>query len=91
MVLTFLLGSTFLLTQINEYHRVGFNTSDTAFAAIFFGLTGLHGCHVLIGLAILLFMTIRAFRGHFSPEQHEGSRSAGSTGTSSTSCGSSCT
>jgi cytochrome c oxidase subunit III len=72
MVLTFLLGLTFLLTQVVEYHRIGFNTSDTAFAATFFGLTGLHGCHVFVGLTILLAMTIRSFRGHFSPEHHHG-------------------
>ena len=40
MVLTLLLGLTFLLTQVIEYHRLGFNTSDTAFASTFFGLTG---------------------------------------------------
>jgi cytochrome c oxidase subunit 3 len=72
MVLTVLLGLTFLLTQVIEYHRIGFNTGDTAFAATFFGLTGLHGCHVFIGLLILLAMTIRSFRGHFSPEHHHG-------------------
>jgi cytochrome c oxidase subunit III len=72
MVLTFLLGLTFLLTQVVEYHRLGINTSDTAFAATFFGLTGLHACHVFIGLCILLAMTIRSFRGHFTPEHHHG-------------------
>jgi cytochrome c oxidase subunit 3 len=72
LVLTFLLGLTFLLTQIIEYSRIGFNTSDGAFASTFFGLTGLHGFHVFVGLVILLVMTIRAFRGHFSPEHHHG-------------------
>jgi cytochrome c oxidase subunit 3 len=72
LLLTFLLGLTFLLTQAIEYHRLGFNTSDTSFAATFFGLTGLHGAHVFIGLTILAVMTIRAFRGHFSPEDHRG-------------------
>ena len=72
MVLTFLLGLTFLLTQVVEYHRIGFNTSDARSPATFFGLTGLHGCHVFVGLTILLAMTIRAFRGHFSPEHHHG-------------------
>jgi len=72
MVLTILLGLTFLLTQVIEYHRLGYNTSDTSFAATFFGLTGLHGCHVFIGLVILTVMAIRAFRGHFSPEHHHG-------------------
>ena len=72
LVLTFLLGLTFLIIQVIEYHRIGFNTGDTSFAATFFGLTGLHGCHVFVGLTILLVMTIRAFRGHFSPEHHHG-------------------
>jgi cytochrome c oxidase subunit III len=72
LLLTFLMGLTFLLTQAIEYSRVGFNTSDGAFATIFFCLTGLHGAHVFVGLSILLFMTIRAFRGHFSPEAHQG-------------------
>jgi cytochrome c oxidase subunit 3 len=72
LALTFLLGLSFLLTQVIEYHRIGFNTSDTSFAATFFGLTGLHGAHVFVGLTILLVMTIRAFRGHFSPEHHHG-------------------
>jgi cytochrome c oxidase subunit III len=72
LVLTFLMGLTFLLTQIREYSRIGFNTSDGAFATIFFCLTGLHGAHVFIGLSILFIMTVRAFRGHFSPEHHHG-------------------
>jgi cytochrome c oxidase subunit III len=72
LALTFLLGLTFLCTQMIEYHRIGFNTSDTSFAATFYGLTGLHGAHVFVGLTILLVMTIRAFRGHFSPEHHHG-------------------
>jgi cytochrome c oxidase subunit 3 len=72
LVLTVLLGLAFLLTQVVEYHRIGFNTSDTSFAATFFGLTGLHGAHVFVGLSILTVMMVRAFRGHFSPEHHHG-------------------
>src|SRR3954449_11174809 len=69
---TFLLGATFLFIQINEYVHLGFAPQDTAQATIFYGLTGLHGAHVFIGLTLLLFTTIRAFRGHFSPEEHRG-------------------
>jgi cytochrome c oxidase subunit 3 len=72
LVLTFLLGLTFLTVQVIEYVRLGFNTGDTSFAATFFGLTGLHGCHVFVGLTILAVMMVRAFRGHFSPEHHHG-------------------
>ncbi|MDQ3874551.1 MAG: cytochrome c oxidase subunit 3 [Actinomycetota bacterium] len=72
LVLTFFMGLTFLLTQILEYHRVGFSPHDGAFGTIFFSLTGLHGAHVFVGLCLLLMATIRAFRGHFSREAHWG-------------------
>ncbi|UGS37655.1 putative cytochrome c oxidase subunit 3 [Capillimicrobium parvum] len=69
---TFLLGLTFLLIQVNEYVHIGFAPSDSAQASIFYGLTGLHGCHVFIGLMLLGFMLIRIFRGHFTPHEHRG-------------------
>ena len=72
MVLTFLMGLAFLCTQLIEYLNVGFNTGDGAFASVFFGLTGLHGAHVAIGLSLLLMVIIRGFRGHYSPEHHHG-------------------
>jgi cytochrome c oxidase subunit III len=72
LVLTFCMGLTFLLTQIAEYARIGFAPHDDSFATIFFCLTGLHGAHVFIGLTLLLFATMRAFRGHFTPEHHHG-------------------
>jgi cytochrome c oxidase subunit 3 len=72
MLATFLLGATFLAIQINEYANIGFAPQDSAQATIFYSLTGLHGCHVFIGLCLLLFVNIRAFRGHYSPEEHRG-------------------
>ena len=72
MLLTFLLGCSFLFIQINEYANIGFAPQDAAQQTIFYSLTGLHGAHVFIGLLLLLFVTIRAFRGHYSPEEHRG-------------------
>jgi cytochrome c oxidase subunit 3 len=72
MLLTFLLGCSFLFIQINEYANIGFAPQDGAQQTVFFSLTGLHGAHVFIGLLLLLFVTIRAFRGHYSPEEHRG-------------------
>ena len=72
LVLTFLMGLAFLLTQMLEYARIGFAPHDQAFGTIFFGLTGLHGAHVFIGLTLLAFATVRAFRGHFTPDHHHG-------------------
>jgi cytochrome c oxidase subunit 3 len=65
MVTTFLLGLTFLTVQINEYVHIGFAPHD-------YSLTGLHGAHVFIGLCMLLMVTVRSFRGHYSPEHHQG-------------------
>jgi cytochrome c oxidase subunit 3 len=72
MAATFLLGLTFLFIQINEYVHIGMAPQDNAQATVFFSLTGLHGAHVTIGLLLLGMVTIRAFRGHFSPEHHHG-------------------
>ncbi|MEA2271443.1 MAG: cytochrome c oxidase subunit [Solirubrobacteraceae bacterium] len=69
---TFLLGVTFLFVQINEYVHIGFAPQDHAQGTIFYGLTGLHGAHVTIGLILLSFVLVRTFRGHFTPEEHRG-------------------
>ena len=69
---TFLLGLTFLAIQINEYVFIGFAPADNAQGSIFYGLTGLHGAHVFVGLTLLAFATIRAFRGHFTAKEHRG-------------------
>ena len=72
LLTTFLLGLTFLTVQINEYVHIGFAVSDSAQASIFYGLTGLHGAHVFVGLTLLLFANIRAFRGHYTEKEHRG-------------------
>jgi cytochrome c oxidase subunit III len=72
MVATFLLGFTFLFIQVNEYVHIGFAPHDHAQGSVFYGLTGLHGAHVAVGLTLLGMVTVRAFRGHFTPEHHRG-------------------
>ncbi|MEA2266168.1 MAG: cytochrome c oxidase subunit [Solirubrobacteraceae bacterium] len=69
---TLLLGMTFLFVQINEYVHLGFAPKDSAQGTIFYGLTGLHGAHVFVGLTLLTMVTVRSFKGHFSPEEHRG-------------------
>ena len=69
---TFLLGLTFLTVQVNEYFHLHWAVHDDAQGSMFYGLTGLHGAHVTIGLILLLFANIRAFRGHYSADSHRG-------------------
>jgi len=72
LVLTFLMGLTFLLTQATEYARIGFAPHSGAFGTVFYCLTGLHGAHVFVGLTLLGVATTRAFRGHYSAQAHHG-------------------
>ena len=72
LLTTAMLGLTFLSVQVNEYVHIGFSPQDSAQGTIFYGLTGLHGAHVFIGLTLLTFATTRAFRGHFTPKEHRG-------------------
>ena len=58
---------------------------DSAQGSVFYGLTGLHGAHVFVGLTLLAFTTIRAFRGPLHARGAPRRRGArASTGTSST-------
>jgi cytochrome c oxidase subunit III len=38
------------------------------FFSIYFLLTGLHGLHVLIGMFVMLWLIVRALKGHFGPD-----------------------
>ncbi|MBA3589371.1 cytochrome c oxidase subunit 3 [Methylibium sp.] len=76
MWLTVLLGATFLGVQGYEYYHaytdLNLKLSSGAFGSTFFMLTGFHGFHVLVGMLMLLFITIRIMKGHFTPDRHFG-------------------
>ncbi|MFN8123439.1 MAG: heme-copper oxidase subunit III [Thermoleophilia bacterium] len=69
LLVTMLLGLTFLVVQINEYAHLGFTPQDQAFGAAFYTLTGFHGLHVFVGLCLLLICYLRIKRAHdFTPQ-----------------------
>ncbi len=76
MWLTVLLGVTFLLVQGYEYYHaysaLNLKLSSGIYGSTFFMLTGFHGFHVFVGMLMLLFITLRLQKGHFSPERHFG-------------------
>lgn len=76
MWLTVLLGATFLGFQAFEYHHayteLNLKLSSGVYGSTFFMLTGFHGFHVCVGALMLLFITIRLMKGHFTPERHFG-------------------
>jgi cytochrome c oxidase subunit 3 len=69
LVLTLVLGTAFLANQIIEYTRLGFNASSSAFAAMFYLMTGFHGLHVFAGLVLITFVAIAVFAGRDSDER----------------------
>ncbi len=76
MWLTVLLGATFLGFQGYEYahaySELNLKLSSGAYGSTFYMLTGFHGFHVFIGTLMLLFITIRLMKGHFTPQRHFG-------------------
>lgn len=63
--MTILLGLFFLILQMFEYYESPFDFSDSVYACSFYMLTGLHGCHVFVGVSFLFVCLIRLFRRHY--------------------------
>ena len=59
------LGSVFLGLQLYDYSRLGFEVSSHAYGTMYFAMTGLHGLHVLAGLALMLVVLARAAQGAY--------------------------
>jgi cytochrome c oxidase subunit III len=76
MWITVLLGAIFLVVQAVEYHHaytdLNLKLSSGIFGSTFFMLTGFHGFHVFVGMLMLLFITLRLQKGHFTPQRHFG-------------------
>lgn len=76
MLCTVLLGTIFLSCQAYEYyeayHDMGLTLNAGIYGSTFFLLTGFHGLHVTLGTIMLIVITIRCMKGHFTPEKHFG-------------------
>ena len=76
MWLTVILGAVFLVVQGYEYAHayrdLNLKLSSGIFGSTFFMLTGFHGFHVFVGMLMLLFITLRLQKGHFTKDRHFG-------------------
>ena len=76
MWLTVILGVVFLFVQGYEYYHayaeMNLTLASGVYGSTFFLLTGFHGFHVLIGMLMLLFITLRLMKGHFNADKHFG-------------------
>jgi len=56
LVLTIIMGASFVLNQGVEWFTVPFGPATNAYGSMFFLMTGLHGLHVILGLVALTAM-----------------------------------
>ena len=76
MWLTVALGVVFLFVQGYEYSHaysdMNLKLTSGVYGSTFYMLTGFHGFHVFLGMLMLLVITLRLQKGHFTSERHFG-------------------
>ncbi|HSH23626.1 MAG TPA: cytochrome c oxidase subunit 3 [Acidimicrobiales bacterium] len=70
LLLSFLLGASFMVNLAFEYEELHFGLRDNAYASLYYAITGLHGLHVFVGLLMNLIVQIKAWQGKFSASRH---------------------
>ncbi len=84
LILTMILGLTFLGIKGVEYHDKfvhhevpgpnfqfeGDAAHTSLYFALYFGLTGLHAFHMIVGICILVVLLIMTAKGKFTPQWH---------------------
>nr|APG32429.1 cytochrome c oxidase subunit III [Pteria penguin] len=63
-------GGVFMYIQVKEFNMASFTIADGIYGSAFFMLVGLHGLHVMVGLASLSYGLIRMLFQHYSTERH---------------------
>ena len=59
-------------TGRNETELYNLKLTSGIFGSTFYMLTGFHGFHVFVGMLMLLFITLRLQKGHFTKDRHFG-------------------
>ncbi|HUQ31896.1 MAG TPA: cytochrome c oxidase subunit 3 family protein [Pyrinomonadaceae bacterium] len=86
LLVTLLLGATFLVIKAFEYAEKfrdnlfpgatfqwkehGDPNQVQIFFWIYFAMTGLHALHMIIGIGLLIWLILKARKGRFTPEYH---------------------
>lgn len=62
LAVTAALGALFSLNQLRDYLTIDVSVSDNAYGGIYWTLTGLHGLHVLVAIALVAILSWRLSR-----------------------------
>jgi len=71
LAVSWLLGAVFVINQVLEFHDLPFRATDDAYASLFIVITGLHGLHLVVGLAMSVVVQLKAALGWFDARRHE--------------------
>lgn len=72
MIITVLLGASFVYLQFNEYSFSEFTIADSVFGSVFYLTTGLHAIHVIVGVLFLAISGFRILKDQFTIEHNLG-------------------
>ncbi|MHB8191004.1 MAG: cytochrome c oxidase subunit 3 [Ferrimicrobium sp.] len=63
--LTFVMGGSFITNQAFEWATLKFGPQTNAYGSLFYVMSGIHGLHVILGLAgmLVLLMRLRGVKG----------------------------
>lgn len=69
MAFAIVLGIIFIGIQLREWHNHPYGIASHLYGSLYFTITGFHVIHVLIGLAILMFLMIWTALGYFDEKR----------------------
>lgn len=78
--LTLLMGTAYCLVKLWEYEwniSTGFDSTTNYFFGVYYYLTFNHFLHVLMGMAVILWITIGMHLGYYNAKHHDTMESAG--------------
>jgi heme/copper-type cytochrome/quinol oxidase subunit 3 len=70
LALSAVLGAIFVTVQIFEWSGKGYGPAHSAYASLFFVVTGFHMAHVVVGVIILAVLILWSALGLFSPRRY---------------------
>jgi cytochrome c oxidase subunit III len=75
--ITFLLGAAFLAIKLYEFATASFGIASHAYGSLWFTILGVHGIHLLVGLALLGVVVARSSRAAYDGSETAGADAVG--------------
>jgi len=70
MALALMLGIGFVVIQLNEWNKLGYDMTSNLYGSLYFTITGFHMLHVIVGLVILMVLLLWLALGYFDHRRY---------------------